>query len=179
MQFSFVPMTEEYADEMIHCWRYPGEYAIYDYAEAREFILDQSIWGRGLFAVLDETSSLVGEVTLEFYDDDDIFIDYAQVESEMWTDSGRQAFLSLGFGLKPELTGRGLGQEFVTACVDFGISHFNYRGQYVLLGVAEFNQRAIKVYERVGFQTFKDQEVELAGQTVRVLRMRKLLSQMG
>lgn len=162
--------------EMINNWKYPGEYAIYDYAKAKDFILDRNIWGKGLFAVVDVSGELVGEVTLEFYDAEDRFVEYDEVELRTGESSG-QVFLSIGFGLKPELTGKGLGQEFVTACLDFGIHHFDYRGQYVLLGVVEFNQRAIKVYERVGFQTYKDMEVTIGDETFRVFRMRKLLAQ--
>ena len=49
----------------------------------------------------------------------------------------------------PELTGRGLGVEFVRAGVEFARSIRLHR---VILDVASFNKRAIKVYERVGFR---------------------------
>ena len=58
----------------------------------------------------------------------------------------------IGFGLKPEWTGRGMGIGFVRAGIAFGVETFGYRGDHIMLAVAAFNQRAIRVYERLGFQ---------------------------
>ena len=55
-----------------------------------------------------------------------------------------------GLGLRPDLTGRGLGLAFVTAGLDFAIERFE--PSRFVLDVAEFNERAIRVYERVGFR---------------------------
>jgi ribosomal-protein-alanine N-acetyltransferase len=57
--------------------------------------------------------------------------------------------LEIGLGLAPELVGRGLGLEFFRAGVEFGRQRF--RPAKVILAVAAFNERAIKVYERAGF----------------------------
>ena len=55
-----------------------------------------------------------------------------------------------GLGLHPDLTGKGLGERFVCAGLDFAQSRFSPKT--IQLRVAAFNQRAIKVYERVGFR---------------------------
>jgi RimJ/RimL family protein N-acetyltransferase len=58
--------------------------------------------------------------------------------------------LEIGLGLRPDLTGRGLGLEFLRAGVEFGRTRF--RSTRVILNVAAFNERAIRVYERAGFR---------------------------
>jgi RimJ/RimL family protein N-acetyltransferase len=57
--------------------------------------------------------------------------------------------LEYGLGLRPDLTGRGLGLEFFRAGLEYGRERF--RPRRVVLAVATFNERAIKVYERAGF----------------------------
>ena len=57
--------------------------------------------------------------------------------------------LDLGLGLRPDLTGRGLGLGFVNAGLEFAKSQFSPK--VIQLRVAAFNERAIKVYKRVGF----------------------------
>ncbi len=58
--------------------------------------------------------------------------------------------LEYGLGLRPDLTGRGLGLEFFRQGLEFGRERY-LRGR-VRLFVAAFNERAIKVYERAGFR---------------------------
>lgn len=58
--------------------------------------------------------------------------------------------LEIGLGLRPDLTGRGLGLDFFRAGIAFARSHF--RAERIVLNVAAFNERAIKVYERAGFR---------------------------
>jgi ribosomal-protein-alanine N-acetyltransferase len=55
----------------------------------------------------------------------------------------------LGLGLKPELTGKGLGINFINAVLE-NITFLNGVNDFTL-SVALFNKRAIKAYEAVGF----------------------------
>jgi [ribosomal protein S18]-alanine N-acetyltransferase len=58
--------------------------------------------------------------------------------------------LDYGLGLRPDLTGHGLGLEFFLAGLAF--ARERYRPRRVLLHVAAFNERARRVYERAGFR---------------------------
>jgi RimJ/RimL family protein N-acetyltransferase len=57
--------------------------------------------------------------------------------------------LDYGLGLRPDLTGRGLGLQFFLAGLAF--ARERYHPEQVLLHVAAFNERARRVYERAGF----------------------------
>ena len=57
--------------------------------------------------------------------------------------------LEYGLGLRPDLTGQGHGLEFFKAGLEYGREQF--RPEQIVLAVATFNERAIKVYERAGF----------------------------
>ncbi len=67
MLFHFTPMTTPYALQIFQ-WEYEGPYAFYNYDKAADHILNASLWGNTLFAALDETDQLVGELTLGFLD---------------------------------------------------------------------------------------------------------------
>jgi ribosomal-protein-alanine N-acetyltransferase len=132
VQYRFVHMTEEYADEVVHNWHYEGIYSFYDMAADEEdlrIFTNRAYWENTTFAVLNPGDDLVGWAT--FY-----------VEGgDMW----------LSLGLKPELTGVGLGEGFVSQCVAFARSHYGLDQRSIKLDVAVFNRRAITVYERAGF----------------------------
>ena len=61
----------------------------------------------------------------------------------------REGALFYGFGLRPDLTGRGLGERFVLAGLKF--ASLLYGARRVVLNVAAFNKRAIRLYRRLGF----------------------------
>jgi ribosomal-protein-alanine N-acetyltransferase len=56
----------------------------------------------------------------------------------------------IGLGLRPDLTGHGLGESFFRTCLRFASAALGAHS-YTLV-VAAFNHRAITVYERAGFQ---------------------------
>ena len=58
--------------------------------------------------------------------------------------------VEIGLGLRPDLTGQGLGLQFFLEGVAFARDRFP--GRRVTLNVAAFNERAITVYERAGFR---------------------------
>ena len=58
--------------------------------------------------------------------------------------------VDVGLGLRPDLTGRGLGLEYLLAGLEFARERFS--PARFTLSVATFNERAIEVYERAGFR---------------------------
>ncbi|WP_257788873.1 GNAT family N-acetyltransferase [Clostridium argentinense] len=65
-----------------------------------------------------------------------------------------EEFFCLGVQMRPELTGKGFGTEFVRAIINFGKKKYNL--SYIDLTVAKFNKRAIKVYEKLGFKIIEE-----------------------
>jgi ribosomal-protein-alanine N-acetyltransferase len=114
----------------IAAWRYPEPYAFYDSdadpADLAE-LLDPAEWGRRYFAADDGAGGLVGLFVFKL----------------------RDGVAEIGLGLRPDLTGRGLGHSFVEAGVDYAASALG--ASEFALAVAAFNRRAITVYERAGF----------------------------
>lgn len=170
--YHFMPMNDHYAQCIVR-WTYDGIYAFYNYEKEAQHILDSSQWGRTLFAVLDEANALVGELTLGFLDAGGEWVSMSDMANGLLDG----CILWIGFGLRPDLTGCGHGESFVDACVQFAIdfarSRYHYAGEYLGLGVYQFNQRAIKVYERIGFITFSEGCTLIHGEAYKTQRMKK------
>ena len=101
MKYNFKKMNKEYAEEIAYQWKYRGIYSFYDITadeDDLEEFLDPDEWDNS-FVVLNESEQLIG------------FYSYYFKEDIMW----------IGFGLKPTLTGKGYGAEFVKAGIKFGI----------------------------------------------------------
>ena len=130
MAYRFRPMAQADA-EAVAGWRYPEPFSFYDWTADEDDLaelLDADLRGEAFFAVEDDEGQLVG---------------YFSFKPE-----GRT--LVVGLGLRPDLTGRGLGGGFFAAGLDYGRERF--APERFSLAVATFNERAIKVYERAGFE---------------------------
>lgn len=102
-------------------WRYPPPFDFYDGD------VDPVLDPERFFEARDEAGELIGFYYFESNPPD---LDY-------------------GLGLRPDLTGQGLGLDFFMAGLAF--ARERYRPRRVYLHVAEFNERARRVYERAGF----------------------------
>ena len=121
VDFQIAEMTEERHVEL-RTWRYPPPYDFYDGD------VDEPEDPERYFAALDADGELVGFYYFEQKPPD---LDY-------------------GLGLRPDLTGHGLGLEFFQTGLAFARERYEPRN--VFLHVAAFNVRARRVYERVGFR---------------------------
>jgi ribosomal-protein-alanine N-acetyltransferase len=127
--FTFSQLRQEEAEEIAD-WHYPEPYSFYDWSadadDLRE-LLDPALRGDAYWAVRDDSGELVGSFSFKPKEDT----------------------VDIGLGLRPDLTGRGLGAEFLAAGLDF--ARARYAPKRFTLAVATFNERAIMVYERAGF----------------------------
>jgi ribosomal-protein-alanine N-acetyltransferase len=140
LRFTLTPITHADA-KAISNWRYEGPYSVYDGNPASVAALLEP---RYLYhSVYDEHGELVGYFC---YGED------ARVSAGKRLGLyERETALDIGLGMRPDLTGQGLGEEFVHA----GLSHAQnaYSPRTFRLTVATFNRRAISVYERAGFES--------------------------
>lgn len=136
MTFQAVPMTVDQATDILR-WTYPPPYDFYNMetsAEAYAELLDGSYQ-----AVIDQTQ-LVGFFCTG---------QSAQVPSGRPLGLYRDDYLDLGLGRQPELTGQGTGFAFCSFVLDTVKSQTSFP---LRLTVASFNERAIHLYEQLGFR---------------------------
>ena len=77
----------------------------------------------------------------------------------------------VGLGLRPDLTGKGLGHGFLVAGLEFARRSFS--PEDFRLAVATVNERAIKVYEGVGFVAGRTYHHETNGGMYELLEMER------
>ncbi len=75
----------------------------------------------------------------------------------------------IGLGMRPDLTGKGNGKEFLKATISFIKTEF--KPEKITLSVATFNKRAIKLYRKVGFKNVDTIMQETNGSTFEFLKM--------
>ena len=125
-------LTQANAYQIARKWHYGGQYGFYDMEndlEDLEEIITPKLRGDKYYQVVDDQDELVGYFCLERLSEEKV---------------------EVGLGLRPDLTGQGLGLNFVKGIEEFIQNNFNYR--ITVLSVASFNKRAIKVYQGAGFK---------------------------
>lgn len=145
MLFTFTDMSEPDA-RTIQTWRYAEPYAIYSYAQSEEGLAEMLEPRSPHYAVRNEQGALVG------------FFCYG-TSAQVWDNAVPALYddertVAIGLGLRPDLTGQGLGLGFVAAGLRFAREHFAPRR--FRLFVLAFNQRARRVYERAGFTRVRE-----------------------
>jgi RimJ/RimL family protein N-acetyltransferase len=165
-------MTEAEARAIAE-WRYAGPYAIYSTPEEdREAAVLEMLDRRSPYvaaraaggeAAGDAAGELVG------------FFAYGSA-AEVGELSTPHLFaaderLSVGLGLRPDLTGHGRGVGFVEAGLAYAREQYHPRG--FRLYVLSFNARAMRVYEQAGFERVGTVRVAFAGGEREFVEMRR------
>ncbi|ANU18505.1 hypothetical protein BBI11_00245 [Planococcus maritimus] len=129
-------MTETGAREILS-WRYPHPYDFYN-GQATAESLNELM--NGSYLMVTESDELFG-----FY----CTGKGAQVPAGHEANAYSVGPVDIGLGMKPDKTGAGRGAAFL----DFLLNEINERhpGYPLRLTVAQFNARAIRLYEKFGF----------------------------
>lgn len=118
-------------------WRYPPPYDVYNIDDAPAAAAFLAGVGSGYYQLRDGAGELAA------------FCCFG-AEARVPGGDYRTLALDIGIGVRPDLTGRGLGMRFLGAVIDFGLAQF--APELLRLTVAAFNARAIRLYERAGFR---------------------------
>jgi RimJ/RimL family protein N-acetyltransferase len=145
MGFAFTFMTEADA-RVIQTWKYVEPYTIYSYTASEEGLAELLETRSPHYAVRDERGELVG------------FFCYG-TSAQVWNNDvpalyAEGQIVDIGLGMRPDLTGKGLGLAFVNAGLAFAREQF--APQSFRLFVLTFNERAARVYERAGFARVRE-----------------------
>lgn len=135
LEFSTRKMTEQYAIEILG-WKYEQPYELYNNVLSGEAILE--LTRHSYKAILSEMK-VVG-----FYCTG---ID-AQVSAGHEVGAYQDDCIDIGLGMRPNLTGKGLGTKFLHYILKE--LQAEYKG-CIRLTVADFNKRAIHLYEKFNF----------------------------
>jgi ribosomal-protein-alanine N-acetyltransferase len=149
-QLEFSAMGQADAAQ-VAAWKYSGVYSFYDFSadpEDQAELLDALRRQDTYFSARVPDFGLIGFVELK---------------------PPERGALEIGLGLRPECTDRGLGAEFVRRICLWACDRMT--PALLVLRVATFNARAIRVYERVGFQPDGVEILNSYGTDVEFLRM--------
>ncbi|RIW38347.1 N-acetyltransferase [Bacillus salacetis] len=134
MTYRIRTRTKEDVDEFI-TWTYDGVYSFYDNNIQKEKIdgFLASADRDNFYTVIDEQGVLIGNC--EFFN---------------VGEAPEEEIIAVGVQMKPSLTGKGNGLRFIQAIIEQGRECIGF--DHLELAVADFNKRAIKVYEKAGFK---------------------------
>lgn len=145
-------LTQENAMEIADHWKYEGDYAFYDMTADEED-----------YAEFTNEKLRNRNDHFEVYDKNN-FIGFFSIVQE-------EGNIEIGLGLHPAHCGHGLGQKFIEEIEEFIKKNYSYHK--LIMNVALFNQRALKVYFNCGFQDVKIENRNIDGKTYEFLKLEK------
>lgn len=125
--------------QAILSWCYASPYDFYNFKPETHhsdlsYMLDPK---NAFFAILNEHKTLEG------------FCSFGK-DGQVLGGSYEAPALDIGFGLRPDLTGKGKGRGYAESVVEYGVSR--YRAIFLRVTVATFNQRALRVWRYLNFE---------------------------
>ncbi len=141
MVLNFSPIDETSARNIL-AWRYEPPYDFYNSSGSVDADLPTLLDPHNFYyALTNEQTELVAYLC---------FGQDAQVPGGDY----RSDALDVGGGLRPDLTGHGFGSTLITAGLDFARSSFSPSAFRAT--VAAFNERALRVCQKAGFQAVQN-----------------------
>lgn len=132
------PLCQETANA-IALWEYDPPYDAYNFkGTPNDYLFDTATWGDEQFCLMC-SGEILGQVACQYEGTD------------LW----------VGWSMVPKLCGQGYGAAFVQRCVTELCRVKNHHGR-VLLRVSARNHRAIRAYEKAGFQYLETIQDEIA-----------------
>lgn len=149
MQLQIVPIHETQVQQLV-CWRYAPPYEVYNLDPNSDeatlvYFLDPA---NAYHAILDESGEMVG------------FCSFG-ADGQVPGGDYSSAALDIGMGMRPDLTGHGHGATFRDAVIAFALD--NYTPPTLRVTIADFNQRAKRVWEKAGFEAVQRFRSEFSG----------------
>jgi [ribosomal protein S18]-alanine N-acetyltransferase len=137
MRFDVRPTDREDARQILH-WQYDPPYELYNSGphELEGEIVRLAEPTNGYYSVRDEQGRFVAFMC---------FGEDAQVPGGDYS----RDVLDIGCGIRPDLTGQGMGPSLIQAAVDFGVR--TYQARSFRATIAAFNERALKASQTAGF----------------------------
>ncbi len=154
MSIIFQPMAEAGAQTLVS-WRYEAPYDIYNLDSPDEQNICYFLEPQNAFYSITGQSGNMAAFCSFGPDGQVLGGDY------------RANALDIGMGLRPNLTGQGQGLMYVKAVLDFARRAFAPAAFRVT--VAQFNKRALRVWEKAGFRAIQTFQSKHDGQTFVVL----------
>jgi RimJ/RimL family protein N-acetyltransferase len=137
IEYQIHPITREQAERII-TWSYQPPYGVYDLnPDDIKGLLNPEY---RYHQVMDQEGNLVGYCC---YGSD------AQVPGGDYS-AGEPDVLDVGVGMRPDLTGQGQGGKFISAILEYAWRI--YRPEVFRVTVADFNQRSLNTFRKLGFE---------------------------
>lgn len=149
--YHLTSLQEVHARQILD-WRYPPPYDFYNPPSdrpAEDYIQEFVNPEYQFHAILDEDNNFIG------------FCSFG-IDGRVPGGNYQEDALDIGVGMKPELTGRGLGYQFFDAILQHAIANFD--PPWTRLTVANFNKRALNLYKNFGFtllDEFEDDKLNI------------------